>query len=55
MEKLRRLVKDEEGASIPEYALLVALIAVAAMAALGPLGTAIQSKFVEIKDKIAGS
>ena len=42
------VVKDEEGASMVEYALLVALIAVVVMVAVGPLGTAIHDKFDEV-------
>jgi pilus assembly protein Flp/PilA len=52
MEKLIRFFKDEEGASMVEYALLVALIAVIVMAALGPLGSAISSMFVTVEGKL---
>ena len=46
MERLKRFLKDEEGASMPEYALLVALIAVVVIAGATILGT-------EVNDKIA--
>ncbi len=39
MKTLIRLFKDETGASLVEYALLVALIAVVALAAVKLLGT----------------
>ena len=52
MEKMIRFFKDEEGASMVEYALLVALIAVIVMAALGPLGSAISSMFVTVEGKL---
>ena len=38
-------VRDEEGASLVEYVLLVALIAVVCIAAVSLLGKAAQSKF----------
>ena len=43
-----RFVKDEEGASMVEYALLVALIAVVVIAAALFLGTEINDKFSEV-------
>ncbi len=43
-----RLMKDEEGASMVEYALLVALIAVVVIAAALFLGTQINDKFSEV-------
>ncbi len=39
MKTLVRMFKDEEGASLVEYALLVALIAVVALAAIKLLGS----------------
>ena len=44
MEKLKRFLKDEEGASMPEYALLVALNAVVVIAGATLLGGAINDK-----------
>ncbi len=43
-----RIVKDEAGASMVEYALLVALIAVVVIAAALFLGTEINDKFSEV-------
>ena len=43
-----RIIKDEEGASMVEYALLVALIAVVVIAAALFLGREINDKFSEV-------
>ncbi len=43
-----RIVRDEMGASMVEYALLVALIAVVVIAAALFLGTEINDKFSEV-------
>ncbi len=43
-----RFIKDEQGASMVEYALLVALIAVVVIAAALSLGTSINDKFSEV-------
>jgi pilus assembly protein Flp/PilA len=40
-----RLARDEEGASLVEYILLVALIAVVCIVAVGFLGRAAKAKF----------
>ena len=48
-----RFIKDEEGASMVEYALLVALIAVVVIAAALFLGEEISEKFSEVGDTIA--
>jgi pilus assembly protein Flp/PilA len=45
MKKLINFFKDEEGASMVEYGLLVGLIAVASIAALQILGPAIADLF----------
>jgi pilus assembly protein Flp/PilA len=42
---LESLVRDEEGASLVEYILLVALIAVVCIAAVTLLGTSARTKF----------
>jgi pilus assembly protein Flp/PilA len=44
MEKLKKFLKDEEGASMPEYALLVALIAIVVIGGATILGTAVNNK-----------
>jgi pilus assembly protein Flp/PilA len=43
--EIRRLVRDEEGASLVEYVLLVALIAVVCIAAVTLLGKSASDKF----------
>ena len=45
MEKLIRFFKDEEGATMVEYALMVALIAVVCVAAVQALGLGVQGTF----------
>ena len=50
-----RLAKDEEGASMVEYALLVALIAVVVIAAALFLGEQISSKFSEVGATLEGT
>jgi len=45
MEKMRNFFKDESGATMVEYGLLVALIAVACIAAVGTLAGGIQTVF----------
>ncbi len=47
-----RFIKDEEGASMVEYALLVALIAVVVIAAALFLGEEISEKFSEVGDTL---
>ena len=49
---LRRLVKEEEGAALVEYGLLVGLIACACVAVLTTLGKDISSLFNAIAGKI---
>ncbi len=41
---LRRFVREEEGASLVEYGLLVALIAIVCIAAVTALGTNLSTK-----------
>lgn len=45
MKKLMRFFKDEDGATAPEYALMVALIAVVVITAVTALGNAASNKF----------
>ena len=47
-----RFVRDDRGASMVEYALLVALIAVVVIAAALFLGSAIGDKFSEVGDTL---
>jgi len=57
MQSLKNLVvgfaKDEEGASLVEYGLLVALIAVVCIAAVTLLGTKINAIFDYLANKIS--
>ena len=50
-----RFVRDEEGASMVEYALLVALIAVVVIAAALFLGEEISEKFSEVGQTLSDS
>ena len=47
-----RLAADERGASLVEYALLVALIAVICIVAIAFLGTAASSKFSTVGSSV---
>ena len=47
-----RFVKDEDGAALVEYGLLVGLIAVVCIAAVTALGTQIQDVFCTIVDDL---
>ncbi|MDG3004752.1 Flp family type IVb pilin [Paludisphaera mucosa] len=49
---LNRLVSEEDGATMVEYALMVALIAVVVMGAVTTLGTALSGKFDTVKTAI---
>ena len=55
MEKLIRFFKDEEGATAAEYALLIALIAVAIIAGATLLGTNINAKLTNVAASISAS
>ena len=58
MNDVKELERDEEketGASMVEYALLVALIAVVAIAAVNVLGTNVSQKFSAIASGVAGN
>lgn len=46
--KMQSMLKDEKGATMVEYALMVALVAVIVAVAVGPLGTAIAAKFTGV-------
>lgn len=52
---IRCHIKEERGASLVEYALLVALIAVVCIAAVSLLGSSASSKFSAIGSAISGS
>jgi pilus assembly protein Flp/PilA len=46
------MLKDDEGATLVEYGLVVSLIAVAAITAIGLLGTKVSETFTAISGKI---
>ena len=52
---MRARVNSDRGASLVEYALLVALIAVVCIAAISLLGNAAASKFSSIGDTISSA
>lgn len=49
---VRNFVRDDEGATAVEYALMVALIAVVIIGAVTALGGAANTKFSDAADKI---
>jgi len=53
IKKLTDFFKDEEGASMVEYGLLVALIAVVCMAAVGLVGGSLNTKFTDVNTKLS--
>ena len=52
IERIKGLIHDEEGASMPEYALLVALIAVVVITGAGFLGNKINLKLGAVGNKV---
>lgn len=53
LSRISRLFKDEEGATMVEYALMIALIAVVCIAVVTLIGTNAQAKFQAVSDKLA--
>ena len=53
IEKIKGLIKDEEGATMVEYALMLALIAVVCIAVVGKIGQSAKGKFQEVDDSLA--
>jgi pilus assembly protein Flp/PilA len=49
---VRRFVRDEDGAALVEYGILVALIAVVAIVVISTVGTKISAKFQEVANKL---
>ena len=49
---IKNLWRDDDGATMVEYGIMVALIAVIVAAAVGPLGTAIAAMFTAITASI---
>ena len=50
--RIQSTLKDEKGATMVEYALMVALIAIVAMVGAGALGTNVNGAFDKIATKI---
>lgn len=50
---LRRFWRDDEGAAMVEYALLIALIALVAIVGVTATGTSLNTQFAKISCKIA--
>lgn len=48
----RKLWRDEEGATMVEYGIMVALIAAVCVTVVAALGTQLQGVFTNISDKI---
>ena len=52
MKFIKKLRKNEEGATAIEYGLIAALIAVAAMAAMGALGNNLDNTFTKVSTEM---
>ena len=52
MQTIRKMLKNNKGATAIEYGLIAALIAVAAIAAMGALGTKLNSTFNNVSQKL---
>jgi len=55
MNRIHNFLRDEEGATAIEYALIAALIAVVIAVALGPLGTTIAGIFTYIEAQLSAA
>ena len=55
MEALKQFIRDEEGVTAIEYALIAALMAVAIIASFGTITSAISEGFQTIADAISGA
>jgi pilus assembly protein Flp/PilA len=55
MNMIKRFFKDESGATMVEYAILVALIAIAVIATVMLVAGALNEKFIEICTKLGGT
>ena len=53
MEMIKQFFNDESGATMVEYAILVALIAIAVVATVVLVGQALDAKFEEVRACIA--
>ena len=55
MSTIRKLLKDESGATAIEYGLIAALVAVAIIAMLTLVGTSLNATFKEVKEGLEGA
>jgi pilus assembly protein Flp/PilA len=55
MKLFKNFIREEEGQDLVEYALLLALLALAAILALKQLGSAINTVFVSAQNQLQGS
>ena len=55
MKHVVRFMREEEGATAPEYGLMVALIAVVIIAAVTLLGTNLSAKFTQVANAIGAA
>ena len=53
MEIMKRLVREEEGQGLVEYALIIALISIVAIAAMKLLGEAVSDKFGAVEGSLS--
>ncbi len=53
MIKIRKMLKDQKGATAIEYGLIAALIAVAAITAMSALGTQLNNTLTKVKTEMA--
>ena len=54
MNPLRKLLKDESGATAIEYGLIAALVSVAIIGILGTLGTNLLATFTTVSNELGG-
>ena len=55
MIKIRKMLKDQKGATAIEYGLIAALVAVAAITAMSSLGTQLNTTLTKVKTEMAKS
>ncbi|MDW7711814.1 MAG: Flp family type IVb pilin [Deferrisomatales bacterium] len=52
IEKMKSLVRDDEGATMVEYAILVALLSVVAIVIIQTLGNTIKTTFTDVNTRM---
>jgi pilus assembly protein Flp/PilA len=52
---VKRFMREEEGATMVEYGLMVALIAVVSILVITALGTNLAEKFDDVNTRVAGA